>query len=73
MNNFHVSFLIDETEKELNVIKCCLPEVEEESEVSDVETIPDDINLDELSGKVSVLSYFADDVNKMIHSFLFRS
>lgn len=41
--------LADETEKELNVIKCCLPEVEEESEVSDVETIPDDINLDELS------------------------
>lgn len=59
---FH--FLIDETEKELNVIKCCLPEVEEESEVSDVETVPDDINLDELSGKVGILSYFASDVNK---------
>jgi hypothetical protein len=47
---FDGPYFPEETEQELNVIECCLPNTDEGTEPSDVEVMDDEIDLDELSG-----------------------
>ena len=54
LKNFRRYNCAEETEQEINVIKCCLPNSEEETEASDVEMTDDDIDLEELTGALFV-------------------